>query len=136
MLARVAVAAAVFSLVWCLVAGVWLWTAPVTGSFIVVTVDPAGTSTIERGIDQRSFAEMSQLGIVPLLIPVLVAGCALWAAWRRRAAALAVATFVFLVFCVLAGFSIGGAYIPAGLGLLGATITQALVRIAERQRKQ
>ena len=89
-------------------------------------MDSAGTGTIEQRIEPRSFSEISRLGIVPLVIPVLVAGWALWAASRRRTVALAIATFVFLVFCVITGFSIGGAYMPAGLGLMGATLVRVL----------
>ena len=125
MLAWASVMAAVVCLGWCLVVGVLIWTTPVAGSVVQITMDSEGTRTIEERIEEQSFSDTSGLGIVPLVIPVLLAGWALWAAWWRRITALAVATFVLLVFCVTA-FSIGGAYVPAGLGLVGATLVGAL----------
>ena len=61
-------------------------------------------------------------GVVPLVVPVLVGAWAAWAAWRQSIAVLAVATAIFLGFCFIAGFSIGGAYVPTGIGLVAATL--------------
>ena len=84
MLAWASVMAAVVCLGWCLVVGVLIWTTPVAGSVVEITMDSEGTRTIEERIEERSFSDTSGLGIVPLVIPVLLAGWALWAAWWRR----------------------------------------------------
>ena len=127
-------------LVWCLVVGVRIWTAPpARGSGVQFSAEirsdstgvTTGTVVIEP-VEDRSFSDVSTLGIVPLLIPVLLAGWALWAAWRRRILGLAVATLVFLFYCFITGFSIGGAYTPAGWGLAVATIMAVVTRTIAR----
>ena len=127
----VVVAAAAAGLVWCLVAGVLIWTAPVRGSVIEWRMGPTGMRAVER-IEDGSFADISLLGVVPLAIPVLLAGFALWAAWCRSILGLIVTTLVFLVFCIITGFSIGGAYTPAGLCLVAASLVAVGSRIMAR----
>jgi hypothetical protein len=70
-----------------------------------------------------------------LVIPVLLASWAAWAAWRQQIRALAIATLIFLAFCFIAGFSIGGAYVPIGLGLVAATLLEMLRRVITRHRR-
>ncbi len=127
-------------LVWCLVVGVQIWTAPpARGSGVQFSAEirsdstgvTTGTMVIEP-VEERSFSDISTLGIVPLVIPVLLAGWALWAAWSRRILGLAVATLVFLVYCFITGFSIGGAYTPVGLGLVVATLMAVVTRTTVR----
>ena len=126
-------------LVWCLVIGVLIWTTPIRGGGVQFSAeirsDSTGVSTgtmVIEPVEDRSFSDISTLGIVPLVIPVLLAGWALWAAWSRRILGLAVATLVFLVFCFITGFSIGGAYTPAGWGLAVATIMAVVTRTIAR----
>ena len=126
-------------LVWCLVVGVRIWTTPIRGGGVQFSAeirsDSTGVTTgtmVVEPVEDRSFSDISTLGIVPLLIPVLLAGWALWAAWRRRILGLAVATLVFLVYCFITGFSIGGAYTPAGWGLAVATIMAVVTRTMAR----
>ena len=125
---RLSVLAAAASFVWCLLVGVLIWNSPVVSTGIEFRQDAEGTETFER-VEERAFSDHSTLGVVPLVIPVLLAAWALWAARRRRTPALAVATSCLPVYCVLTGFSIGGAYMPAGLGLLVATLMEVLSRI-------
>lgn len=122
------------NLVWCLVAGARIWTTPVRFSGVEWTMGPAGARAIDR-VEYRSFSDISGLGIVPLVVPVLLAGWATWAAWRQRIRGLAVATLIFLAFCFIAGFSIGGAYVPIGLGLVAATLLGMLSKVTMRNRK-
>ena len=124
-------AAAAAAVIWCLVVGVRIWTTPVRGSVVEWTTAPTGIEVVER-VEDRSFAEVSLLGFVPLVIPALLAGWALSAAWRRSLVGLAVSTLVFLVFCIITGFSIGGAYTPAGLCLVVATLMAAGGRMTAR----
>ena len=121
------VAAAV--LLWCVVVGVRIWTTPVNLSGVEWRMGPAGARAFER-IEPRSFSDLSGLGVTPLVIPVLLAGWATWAAWRQRTRGLALATLMFLTFCLVAGFSIGGAYVPAGLGLVAASACSLLAATA------
>ena len=110
-------AAAAIGLAWCVVAGWRIWTTPV------------------RFLDEyRSFSDISYFGIVPLVVPVLLAGWATWAAYRQRLLPTALATLSFLFFCFLTGFSIGGAYVPIGIGLVIATLLGILGRVITRKR--
>ena len=59
-------------------------------------------------------------GAVPLVIPILLAGLAAWAARRGQRVTLGVAALVLAVFTFISGFSIGGAYIPAAWLLIVA----------------
>jgi hypothetical protein len=95
-------------LAWCAVAGISIWFTPLRYS---------GMSDGVPAVWEPSFSEVSGLGAVPLLIPVLLAGLAAWAAWRGWRVTLGVAALLLAVFTFIAGFSIGGAYIPAA-GLL------------------
>lgn len=89
---------AIISLAWCLLIGIWIWLTP-------------------------GFPEASSLGPVPLIVPVTLAALATWAVWGLHHVALAVATVLLVGFTVLAGFSIGIAYIPpAGMLALAVII--------------
>jgi hypothetical protein len=107
------------SLAWCLLVSGRIWFTPIPFSGVEWSTASGQLEFSER-VQYRSFSEISGLGVVPLLLPVLLAGWAAWAAWRRRTRALVIATSVFLAFCFLAGFSVGGAYLPAGFGLAAA----------------
>ncbi len=119
------IAAAV--LAWCLAVGVWIWTTPVRSSGVALTMGPAGTRVVER-VEYHSFSEISGFGIAPLVVPVALAACALWVAWRQHVVGLALVALIFIGFCVVAGFSIGGAYVPAAVGLFVATVLGAAGR--------
>ena len=98
-------------LAWCAVAGVSIWFTPKRYS---------GMSNGVPAVWEPSFSEVSGLGAVPLLIPVLFAALAAWAAWRGRPVTLGVAALLLAVFTFITGFSIGGAYIPAAWLLIVA----------------
>ena len=72
----------------------------------------------------RRFAEVSRLGALPLIVPVLLAALATWAVWYDKKRALLLATAALLVFCVLAGFSIGPGYVPGGGAMLWALLVR------------
>lgn len=98
---RWSLALAASSLVWCMVAGWWIWVTPVGGN---------------------PFADVSLFGPAPLIVPALLAALATWAAWRRRRGWLVVATLLACVFTFASGFSIGGFYLPAAAALVFATL--------------
>jgi hypothetical protein len=106
------------SLAWCLLAGSWLWFAPMRYSGIRDGV---------QAVQYRSFAEVSRFGPVPLIVPISIAAFAAWSAWRGHRIALGFAALLLAAFTVISGFSIGGAYLPAaGLLLVAAGLAAAL----------
>ena len=118
-------------LVWCVVVGVRIWTTPVRYSVAEWAMSPAGARIGQR-FAYRSFSDISGAGATPLVIPVLLAAWATWAAWRQAIEELAAATVVFLGFCIIGGFSIGGAYVPAGIGLLAAMFLGIVRKVTTR----
>ena len=70
----------------------------------------------------HTFAEVSLWGALPLVVPVLLAALAMWAAWRNKRLALLVSTAALLAFCVLAGFSIGRGYVLGGGAMVWALL--------------
>jgi len=126
---------ALSGLLWCLVVGERIWTTPVRLSGVEWAMGPTGSiRTIER-VGVRSFSDISGLGVIPLFVPVLLAGWATWAAWGDRIRTLTILTLVFLAFCFIAGFSIGGAYWPAAGALVAATLLGALRWVGACDRK-
>lgn len=121
-------------LVWCVVVGGRIWSTPVRFAGAEWVIGPAGARAIEQ-VEYRSFSDISGLGVVPLVVPVLLASWAAWAAWRQWIGRLAIATLLFLAFCFIAGFSIGGAYVPIGIGLVAATLLGILSRVMTHHRK-
>ncbi len=106
------------SAVWCVAIGLWIWFTPVGNSAIV-----RGSSRPEQDVvHYRSFSEISHFGALPLIVPTAVAILATCAAWRGIRAGLGVSALLFVGFTFIAGFSIGGAYLPAAALLTLATL--------------
>jgi hypothetical protein len=101
------------SVVWCVLIGSWFWFTPIR--FEVVTND---ISTVREG----HFSDVSLFGPAPLIVPVLIATIAAWAAWRRHRVVLGFAAFLLAVFSFISGFSIGAGYLPASGLLLAAVL--------------
>jgi hypothetical protein len=120
--------------VWSLIVGGMIWSTPVRFSGVEWAASPTGARAIER-VEYRSFSDISALGVVPLVVPVLLAGWATWAAWRRRTIGLVIATVIFFAFCIIAGLSIGGEYIPIGLVLVAAVLLGMLGRVTTHNRE-
>jgi len=125
---------AAIGLVWCVGVGIRIWTTPVRYSVAEWAVSPAGARTGQR-VEYRSFSDISGAGATPLVVPVLLAAWATWAAWRQSIVGLSIATAIFLVFCLIAGFSIGGAYVPAGIGLVAAIFLGIVSKVTTRHGK-
>ena len=113
---------AVAAVAWCVVIGAWLWITPIRYNGVVSTGYADSTGVMRQATYEttgsRSFADVSALGPVPLLIPLGLAALGAWSVWRGRTLPAALATGVLLVFVVLAGFSIGAAYAPAAAALI------------------
>ena len=106
------------SAAWCVVTGCWLWVTPMR--YVGVEI----TGGVRREVTTyHRFAEVSQFGPLPLIVPASLAIIAAWAAWRGHRVGLAVAALLLTGFTVLAGFSIGADYLPAA----GALILAALL---------
>ena len=88
----------------------------------------AATSATARSVpftETRRFADVSLFGPLPLAIPVVLAGLAAWTIWRRKAFLLMLLpTAALILFCFIAGFSIGRAYVPAGGVMLLALLAR------------
>lgn len=92
-------------------------------------MDSSGQAARDDGLTYRSFRDVSLLGATPLLVPVVLAVIALAGAFRRNRVMLAAGALLFGLFTLLAGFSIGGAYVmPAGLLLIAAIASIDRVR--------
>lgn len=105
-------------LTWCIVIGFIIWFTPMHYSGI--------RNGVHVVID-RQFSEVSGNGVLPLVIPVLIAGLGTWGAWLGRRLVLASSALLLLVFTVISGFSIGAWYlVPSGLQLLGAVLAAFL----------
>ena len=131
--ARISTILSAAGLLWCAGVSVWIWVTPIRSSGFSMQAwsssGPAGSvssgaRTIPREVSHR-FSEVSRLGVFPLVVPVLLAAAATWAAWRNKRLALSLSTVALLAFCVLAGFSIGQGYIVGG----GAMLCALLVRL-------
>jgi hypothetical protein len=87
-------------------------------------------SGISNGVPvviDRQFSEVSGNGALPLVIPLLIAGLGTWGAWLGRRLVLAASALLLVAFTVIAGFSIGGAYLAAsGLQVLAAALAAFL----------
>lgn len=125
-------------LFWSIGVGVWIWVTPIRYSGVSSqmtassSTSGANTSVLRTGpVEQtRRFSEVSRLGPVPLMIPAAVAGFAALGVWRRKGLLLMLLpTAVFLLFCFVAGFSIGGAFVPAGALLSTAVLISLASRV-------
>lgn len=108
---------ALAAVAWSVAIGVWLWVTPIRYNGVASTAyaDSGGVvqQTTHRFAETRTFADVSLLGPLPLIIAVLIAASGAWAVWRDRLVPAAIATGILLLFTILGGFSIGFAYIPA-----------------------
>lgn len=110
------------SLVWCVFVGWSMWTTPIPFSEIYSSGVAGLPPMTGRTEGYRSFSQMSALGAIPLVVPVVLTGLAVWMAFWGRTMLLLVVTLLVLAYSVVTGFSIGSAYLPAGGVLVVATL--------------
>ena len=117
---------ALAAVAWCVAVGVWLWITPIRYNGVASTAYADSGGVAQQATYQvtgsRSFADVSLLGPLPLIIPVLITAIAAWTVWRGRVISAGIATGILLVFTILGGFSIGAGYVPAVAALIWALI--------------
>ena len=101
--------------IWCFWVGYQIWTTPIIYEGIEIS------SSVNEITKTRDFSEISRLGVVPLVIPVLISLMAMWSIFKFKTVVLIIATVLLLAFWFLAGFSIGMAYTPAVILLVLAS---------------
>lgn len=111
------------SMAWCVVVGFMIWFTPVRYSAIVGATEQPDRQVVEY----RAFSEISHAGLLPLVVPVVLATLATWAAWRGSRVGLSGLALLFGVFTFISGFSIGGAYLPAAGVLIVAALLSAFL---------
>jgi hypothetical protein len=116
---KLIVALSCTGLLWCVAVGLLLWFLPFgssesgSASGMVVggqTFTSSGPVVVGDG---QSFAALSALGPVPLIIPVVLMAIGTWSALRRHKLVLIGTTILSALFAFLTGFSIGLFYLPA-----------------------
>ena len=115
---RLAPLLSTFSLAWCVLIGGWLWFTPIQYEGFINDVPT---------VRYQSFSDVSLFGAAPLIVPVLIAAIAAWAAWRSRRVVLGFAAFLLVAFAFISGFSIGRGYLPASALLLAALLATSVV---------
>ena len=113
----------------CVVVGWKIWVSP-------VRYLQYSSSEPEPRFVYRSFSEVSGLGVVPLVVPIVLVGLATWVAWRQRTLALGAITLMLGVFCFITGFSIGRAYVPIASVLLVATLVNLTGAVVTRHSQR
>jgi hypothetical protein len=114
---RLAPLLSTMSLAWCVLIGCWFWFTPIRYEGITNDVPT---------VHYRSFSEVSRFGPAPLIVPVLIAAIAAWAAWRSHRVVLGFGAVLLVAFTFISGFSIGGGYLPASALLLAAVLAPSL----------
>jgi hypothetical protein len=112
-------------LLWCIGVGLLLWFLPLGSS----TSSSSNGETVSGG--GESFASLSAYGPLPLIVPAVLCGVAIWSALRQHRLALILATVLLGLYALLGGFSIGLAYIPAVLALIVACLASSASRSTE-----
>jgi hypothetical protein len=102
------------ALVWSFLAGCVIWVLP-------LRYLQYRSFEIEPRVIYLSFSEATRSGVAILAVPVLLTGVGVWLANKERALALCAVTFMLLCYCLVTGFSIGVAYVPAVGAQLGST---------------
>lgn len=111
------------TLVWCLFVGWWIWTTPVR--YVGVVSDPENPDRSVQAEKYERFEDVSALGAIPLVIPVILAGLATLTAFGRAPMILLTLGIALLAYGFVTGFSIGRAYMPAGRVLILAACIAA-----------
>jgi len=117
-------------LIWCVAVGILIWFLPQGSS---VTTSSTGGSTTGPA---ESFSSISGFGPVPLLVPVALTVIATWSALRHHRVVLIGATVLLGLYALLAGFSIGLAYVPAVLALIVACTASSGLRQGSGDNEQ
>ncbi len=115
----VAIAAA-----WAMGASLYIFFSPVSGRGVRTTgIVGAPNAVVETYTTEQSWYEAQGLwGIVVLVIFALFYLLAVRLAWRSHYTALAILSVVAVALSIITGFSVGGVYLPAALGLFVGSV--------------
>jgi hypothetical protein len=116
---KLMVALSCAGLLWSVAVGLLLWFLPLGSS---ASESSSGATAVGDG---QSFASISALGPLPLIIPVALVAIGAWSALWHHKIVLIGATVLIALFAFLTGFSIGLFYLPA-VALLVAVCFVAL----------
>ena len=109
---------------WATGASLYIFFSPMTAQVVTARiVNGNPRHIVETFTREQSWYEAQ--GLWGVCVLAIFAGLYLLAvrlAWRGRYAALATLSAIAITLSILAGFSIGGAYVPAALGLLVGTL--------------
>ena len=112
-------------LLWCVAVGLLLWFLPLGSS----SSNSSAGETVAGG--GESFASLSGYGPLPLIVPAVLCGVAVWSALRHHRLVLILSTVLLGLFALLSGFSIGLFYVPAVLALIVACLATSASRTIE-----
>jgi len=125
---RLARALALVSVAWCVVVGWHTWITPIR-----YTQLNHGVFTFR----EWAFSEISYLGPVPLLAPVVLAAVTVRGVWRCDITLAGSAAFILAAFSVAFAFSISGWYVPAaGLSMAAFGLLASVSRAAPAARRR
>ncbi len=109
---------------WAMGASLYIFFSPVSGRGVRTTgIVGAPNAVVETFTTEQSWYEAQ--GLWGVVVLVIFAGFYLLAvrlAWRSRYIALAILSVVAIALSIITGFSVGGIYLPAALGLFVGTL--------------
>ena len=108
------------TVVWCAMVGGWLWTREFRVSAVEITAGSGQLPTVRRTEYYQTFSDMSHFGVAPLVVPLIFAALATWAALARRPGWVLAVGLVLLMLSLLGAMSIGLYYLPAAGALVVA----------------
>lgn len=120
---------------WAVGASIYVFFSPLSGQGVTVrrTFGESG-SVVETFMTEQSWYESQ--GLWGVFVLVIFAGLyllAVYLAWRRSYVALAILSVFAIAASIITGFSIGGIYFPAAVGLvIGALILLAARLLTSR----
>ena len=120
----------VIAAAWEVGASLYIFHSPVTAHGVTGIMLRDSSEIVETFTRDQSWYEAQ--GLWGVLVLVIFSGLYLLSvriAWRGNYMALAIVCVVALALSIVAGFSIGGAYLPAALGLLIGTLVLLLCRL-------
>jgi len=119
---------------WALGASLYIFFSPVSVHGVSSVMLRDSTIVLEDFAREQSWYEAQGLwGVLWLVIFSGLYLLAMRVAWRGNIKALAIVSAIAIVLSIVTGFSIGGAYLPAALGLLIGTVTFILSRLWREQ---
>ena len=120
---------------WALGASLYIFSRPITVRGVRSVIFRDSSTVFEAFSREQSWYEAQGLwGILWLVVFSGIFLAAVRFAWRGKYKALAIISAVALALSIVSGFSIGGAYLPAALGLFVGTVMLLSTRLMASRR--